>query len=891
MNKRLLINVFVEKFKLYFIDLTANSKPKLFKHNFLTLLNMPKVESNINKTKETKKNKGLTKCQFKEHANNSSKDSSKNNSKLHSHKILITSALPYANGSIHLGHLVEYIQTDIFVRFLKLIGKDAIYCCADDTHGTPIEIKAQQLGIKPEELIANIWKEHIKDFSDFNIKFDSYYSTNSHENKYYAEYIYKKLKEKGLVYTKPIKLIYCNNCKRFLPDRFVKGTCPNCKAEEQYGDVCEKCGTTHKTTDLLNPRCVVCGKKPEQKESTHYFFKLSACKEQLHHFLNSKKLQKEVVNFCNTWMEKLEDWCISRDGPYFGFEIPDSKKETGSVKYFYVWLDAPIGYIASTANYCKNIAKGKDGSNEKNNERSERTIKGIDEKNLNELNEKDYWMPNKPENSEIIHVIGKDIIYFHFLFWPAMLINAGIKAPDQIQVHGFLTVNREKMSKSRGTFLTARHYLNYLDAEYLRYYYASSLPSTLTDIDLDIKDFKEKINHELIGNIGNLANRTISFLNKNYDSMVSEIDIEDKDVQRIINDFNEKAVVIRKKYHDFEYREAVKDILYLSSLGNKYFQEKEPWKLAKGSAEDKKKAQRVLTLCFNLLKNLSILISPIIPAFAERLQKQLNVLNAHSTQSGHSLTWNELHFDVKNHKVNNAEILVKKIENEIEKMINDNVKNSEDKSGKEKSEKKKSGEDRKEKGETNKEFNLDLRVGKVESIIDHPNADKLYILKVNLSKSKDGKHEIRQLVAGIRTHFKKEEVLGKNLVVVCNLAHAKLKGEISEGMLLAAEKDGKLGLLLAEKSKAGDRVYPEKESGISHSDGEKSNGNNNNNHNLPSEFKTITYKEFLGHKFEIKNKEVFWCLNGEKGEYKEKKTLRTDKEKIKVDIDDGAEVC
>ena len=276
------------------------------------------------------------------------------------HKILVTSALPYANGSIHIGHLVEYIQTDIFVRFLKLIGKDAIYCCADDTHGTPIELKAKQLGIKPEKLIEKYWKEHTKDFDDFHIKFDSYYSTNSPENREYAEFIYNQLKKKDLIYRKPMQLIYCEGCKRFLPDRFVKGTCPECKAEEQYGDVCEKCGNTHNTVDLINPKCTICGVTPIKKQSEHYFFKLSKCKSQLMKFLKQKKLQKEVVNFCINWVEKLEDWCISRDAPYFGFEIPDSKEETGAVKYFYVWLDAPVGYISSTANYCKNVAICKD---------------------------------------------------------------------------------------------------------------------------------------------------------------------------------------------------------------------------------------------------------------------------------------------------------------------------------------------------------------------------------------------------------------------------------------------------------------------------------------------------------------------------------------------------
>src|SRR3989338_3700343 len=390
------------------------------------------------------------------------------------HKILVTSALPYANGPIHVVHLVEYIQTDIFVRFLRLIGEDVVYCCADDTHGAPIAIKADELKITPEELVAKYHKEHTEDFSSFHIKFNSYYSTNSPENKHFSELISKRLQEKGYIYTKDVEITYCENCKRSLPDRYVKGKCPSCGAEDQYGDVCEVCNKAYTTIDLVDPYCTICRSKPIRKDSKHYFFKLSAYALELDAWLSgNKKLQPEIVSYVRNWIKDgLKDWDISRDGPYFGFKIPGEQD-----KYFYVWLDAPIGYISSTENYARE--------------------NGLDA-------EKDYW---KSEDAEIIHFIGKDIIYFHYLFWPALLHAADFNMPTSLFVHGFLTVNGEKMSKSRGTFLTARQFLEHYDARFLRYYYASNLSKKLSDIDLNFKDFHERINNELVANIANLAYR------------------------------------------------------------------------------------------------------------------------------------------------------------------------------------------------------------------------------------------------------------------------------------------------------------------------------------------------------------------------------------------------
>ena len=420
-------------------------------------------------------------------------------------KILITSALPYANGPIHLGHMVEYIQTDIFARFLRLIGEHVIYCCADDSHGTPIEIAAMKKGILPEQLIDEMHKEHLQDFTDFQIKFDSYHSTNSKENKRFSDLIFNELKKKDLIYQKEVELTYCNKCGRFLPDRYVKGKCPKCGADDQYGDVCEKCKAAYSTTDLIEPFCAICGTAPVKKKSVHYFFQLSKCSKQIKDWLDkNKNLQQEVKNYVLNWIkEGLKDWDITRDGPYFGFKIPGEED-----KYYYVWLDAPIGYIASTEYYCTHLAKGKERVEE-------------------------YW-----KDGRIIHFIGKDIIYFHFLFWPAMLMNSGFALPEDIVVHGYLVANKEKMSKSRGTFFTARDYLNVLPPDYLRFYYAANLSKTMSDIDLDFNDIKSRANNELVADLGNFVYRVLSFVNKNFDSTLSGFD--EKETKPIIDELKRK---------------------------------------------------------------------------------------------------------------------------------------------------------------------------------------------------------------------------------------------------------------------------------------------------------------------------------------------------------------
>lgn len=643
-----------------------------------------------------------------------------------SKRTIITSALPYANGPIHLGHLVEYIQTDIYTRLLKLTGEDAIYCCADDTHGTPIEIKSNQLGIKPEELIEKYYKEHIKDFSDFLINFDSYYSTNSEENRKFSDFIFNSLKDKGYVFQKEIEQTYCENCNRFLPDRFVKGECPKCDAQDQYGDSCEVCNSTYSTVELKKPYCTICKNPPIRKKSNHYFVDLKKFTDFLTNWIeNDINFQPEIKNYVLDWINKgLHDWDISRDAPYFGFNI-DGEKD----KFYYVWLDAPIGYIASTENYCKN----------------------------NNLDVDIYW---RNKDSKIIHFIGKDIIYFHCLFWPAMLYCSGFNLPSNIFVHGFLKVNGEKMSKSKGTFITARQYLDSgYDPEYLRYYYASALALNINDIDLNLEDFKNKINTELIGNILNLFNRTLQFINKNFNGEIkNNIDNE------FYKSVNENLKEVLNYFKELNFREAVRSMLKSGDMANKYFQENEPWKLVKSDPE---KAHWVLNTCAHILRDLAVLLKPVIPRTVDKIENILNI------------------------KINTTDMIGKELEVSIQKpeplmkKIEEMKINTEDPFDK-----------------------IEIVTAKILEIKEHPEADKLYILKIDIGT------EERQLVAGLRTHYSAEELQDKNIIVLKNLKPAKLRGEWSQGMLLAAD-NGDVVKIITSDSGPGKHVYsdsiPEKE--------------------------------------------------------------------------------
>jgi methionyl-tRNA synthetase len=499
-------------------------------------------------------------------------------------KIVVTSALPYANGPIHMGHLVEYLQTDIWVRFQKMCGNECLYFCADDTHGTPVMISARAAGITPEQLIERTHKEHKADFDGFLVEFDNYYSTHSPENKRFSELVFNSLNKAGSIVKRSVEQAYCESCKMFLPDRFIRGACPKCKAEDQYGDSCEVCGATHRPTELINPRCATCGSKPALKTSEHYFFKLADYEQRLRDLIAAEHIQKSVANKLEEWFKAgLKDWDISRDGPYFGFKIPGEEN-----KFFYVWLDAPIGYMASAKNYCDR--------------------NGLDFDKL--WNSAEY---------ELYHFIGKDITYFHALFWPAMLMGAGFRTANKLFIHGFLTVNGEKMSKSRGTFIKAGTYLKHLNPEYLRYYYASKLVGGVEDIDLSTEDFINKINSDLVGKLANLASRSVPMITKKFDGRLSRLDEQGK---LLIKKLAGAKAEIIENYENLNYAAVIRIITSLADEANRYVEQNQPWATVKTDLE---KTQTTLTAIINAVKILTIYLKPVLPDYAKKVQEFLNV--------------------------------------------------------------------------------------------------------------------------------------------------------------------------------------------------------------------------------------------------------------------------
>ncbi|MEM4756263.1 MAG: methionine--tRNA ligase [Candidatus Woesearchaeota archaeon] len=653
--------------------------------------------------------------------------------------ILVTSALPYANGSIHIGHLVEYIQTDIVVRALKQLGLDVIYCCADDTHGTPIQVKAEQLGITPQQLIEASAKEHLEDFSRYDIHFDYYGSTNHPENKYWSDFIFTQLQTKGLIYTKEVEQTYCSSCKRFLPDRFVKGVCPKCKAPDQYGDVCEHCNATYKPIELLQPYCSLCKSPPIRKHSLHYFFKLSVLAEELREYITHHQyLQEEVKRFILHWIDAgLEDWDISRDAPYFGFLIPGEHD-----KYYYVWLDAPIGYLSTTALYCK--ANG-------------RTLE-------------DYW---QNPNSHIVHFIGKDIMYFHLLFWPAMLKHAGFKMPDDVVVHGFLTVQGQKMSKSRGTFLSARQLADLIDPELLRYYYAANLSRAVSDLDLDADDFVARINHELNASVFNFLYRTFSFTSTHFSGSVLACSHHP-----LLTEADQVLTGIIESYEHYELRDVVKGILRLSALGNKFFQDNEPWVLIK---RDAAQAHHVVSICVHLCRRIIAALKPILPRRARALEEQLG---------GRITTFSDA-FISPGHTLGTPKILLTKLE-KVTFALPEHAPIAS------------SATASKVQTPVASFSQLQLVVATVLDVRPHPAADKLLLLSV------DAGNQQRQLVAGLKPYYQPHELLGKRIVVVANLKPANLRGYQSQGMLLAGDNGhGTVKIVEAPGAVPGDFVFLE----------------------------------------------------------------------------------
>ncbi len=532
---------------------------------------------------------------------------------INKNEILMTSALPYGNGDPHLGHCFEFILADIMARFYRMSRKKIIYVCATDAHGTPIELKAKQNNMSPEEFVKINHEKFKKALKFLESSVDNYYITHSKENEEFAIMMFKKAMEKGYIYTKHIELLYCEKCGRFLPDRYVKGKCPKCGAENQYGDVCEVCGSTHNPQELINPKCAICGSKPITKKSKHYFFKLSAFSTKLKEWINNSKFQEEVKNYLMDWINKgLEDWCISRDGPYFGFKIPGEKN-----KYFYVWWDAPIGYLASTMNYCKKT--GEDW--------------------------KKYWMTDE---TAIIHVIGKDIIYFHYLFWPAMLMACEFSLPDYIHTHGFITVGGSKMSKSRGTFVELKDYQKDLkDPEYLRFYFAYHLSNKVIDVEISKDTFINTINHILIGNFVNLSYRTLSFTYKFLGGYVKS---------EIIGKYLEKSKELLEKgkanYEIWNIKEAVENALKIASLGNTLFQKEEPWKKIK-DVEKKQDVEKIMTTLLNIIKMSSVLLKPIIPSVISKIEDSMNK----------KFDFENAKIFEKEYKIKKPKILMKKIDN------------------------------------------------------------------------------------------------------------------------------------------------------------------------------------------------------------------------------------
>ena len=657
-------------------------------------------------------------------------------------KILATSALPYANGPIHLGHLVEYIQTDIWTRFQKQRGNECYYICADDTHGTPIMLKADSLGIKPEELIAQTYQQHLADFTEFGIVFDNYHSTHSDENRDFSSLIYKRLRDAGHISSRSITQAYDPVKEMFLPDRFIKGECPKCGAADQYGDGCEVCGATYSPTDLKNAVSAISGEKPIEKDSVHYFFNLTDFTGMLQDWTTAGHLQPEVTNKLAEWLDGgLNQWDISRDAPYFGFEIPDAPG-----KYFYVWLDAPIGYMASFKNLCDK--------------------KGLDFDEFWAVNDKNNT--NEENQTLLYHFIGKDIIYFHALFWPAMLSGADFRTPSAIFAHGFLTVNGEKMSKSRGTFIQARTYLNHLNPEYLRYYFAAKLSAGVDDLDLNFDDFSQRVNSDLVGKVVNIASRCSGFIAKRFENQLSSTCAEPELFQSFI-DVNEE---IAKCYENREFGKAMREIMALADKANQYIDEKKPWLIAKEEGKDAE-LQNVCSMGINLFRVLMAYLKPVLPFMAKEAEAFLN-----SPRNG----WINEMLPLVNHTINDFKPLMTRVDAEkIAAIVADSQENLE----KTLAIKAKQFDPIAPEIEFDDFAKLDLRIAKIIKAEHVEKADKLLKLTVDIGD------ETRQVFAGIKSAYAPEDLEGKLTVVVANLKPRKMKFGMSEGMVLAAGPGGK----------------------------------------------------------------------------------------------------
>ncbi|MDQ7985650.1 methionine--tRNA ligase [Pseudomonas sp. G34] len=671
-------------------------------------------------------------------------------------QILVTSALPYANGSIHLGHMLEYIQTDMWVRFQKLRGNQAIYVCADDAHGSAIMLRAEKEGITPEQLIDGVKAEHSGDFADFLVDFDNFHSTHSAENRELSESIYKALRDNGHIATRSVTQYFDPEKGMFLADRFIKGTCPKCATPDQYGDNCEKCGATYEPTELKDPRSAISGAVPVLKDSKHFFFKLPQFQDMLQQWTRSGTLQESVANKLAEWLDGgLHEWDISRDAPYFGFEIPD---EPG--KYFYVWLDAPIGYMASFKNLCARRP---------------------------ELDFDAFW--NKDSKAEVYHFIGKDIVNFHALFWPAMLEGAGYRKPTAINVHGYLTVNGQKMSKSRGTFIKARTYLDHLNPEYLRYYYAAKLGRGVDDLDLNLEDFIQKVNSDLVGKVVNIASRCAGFIHKGNAGVLVAANPEPE----LWNAFQSAAPSIADAYESRDFARAMREIMALADRANAWIADKAPWSLAKqeGKADE---VQAICALGVNLFRQLVIFLKPVLPNLARDAEAFLNVA---------PLQWNDLTTLLADHQLNPFTPLLSRIEPaKVQAMVEaskEDLAAAEASTG--------NGELKKDPLAAEIAFDafaaVDLRIALIEKCEFVEGADKLLRLTLDIGDEK------RNVFSGIKSAYPDPSKLeGRLTLYVANLAARKMKFGVSEGMVLAAGPGGEEIYLLSPDSgaKPGQRV-------------------------------------------------------------------------------------
>lgn len=653
-----------------------------------------------------------------------------------SRNILVTCALPYANGSIHLGHMLEHVQADIWVRFQRMRGHNIHFICADDAHGTPIMLKAQQLGITPEEMIAAVSEEHQTDFAGFKISFDNYHSTHSDENRHFSELIYTKLKENGFIKSKTISQLYDPEKNMFLPDRFVKGTCPKCKAADQYGDNCEVCGATYSPTELINPKSAVSGATPVMKETEHFFFDLPQFADMLQAWTTSGALQEEISNKLNEWFTSgLHQWDITRDAPYFGFEIPGAPN-----KFFYVWLDAPIGYMGSFKNLCDKRG---------------------------DIDFDAFWGQNS--DAELYHFIGKDIVYFHSLFWPAMLDGAGFRKPSNVFVHGYVTVNGAKMSKSRGTFIKASTYLQHLDPECLRYYYAAKLNNRIDDLDLNLDDFVARVNSDVVNKLVNLASRTAGFVTKRLDGKLADTLSE----PALYATFTSASERIAEAYENREFSRAIREIMALADEANRYVDEKAPWVIAKQEGQEAE-LSAVCSTTLNLFRVLMTYLKPVMPELAARAEAFLNV----------TLNWADIEQPLLAHTVAPFKALFNRIDPvKVAAMVE--ASKEEQQTTAPKATGPLADEPIAPEISYDDFAKLDLRVALIKKAEAVPEADKLLRLQLDLGG------ETRQVFAGIKSAYSPEQLEGKLTVMVANLAPRKMRFGMSEGMVLAAGPGGK----------------------------------------------------------------------------------------------------